>query len=362
MALENTNIEKDELSLKELILIIKELIGYLKTKSTILLLLAVIGIIVGYGTVYKTNPVYNAKLTFAFEDDKGSGSSGGLGGALGIASSLGIDLGSSGGGAFSAANISALIKSRLVVENTLFKPLNVKGQKTTLLEYYFQLYPSPNKKQPFKEIFNNILLSQDSGRREYTREQDSIMQGIIFELSQNNLKITQKDKKVTILTIEVENENEEFAKLFCENLAKEVSDFYIETKSKKAKTNVNILQRQSDSIKKELDISISTYARAADDVFNLNPANNIKSSITKKSQIDLQTNTAILSQITAQLELAKLTLRKETPLLQIIDKPSFPLGKYKPSKLKAIILGLLISVVVGSIFLILIRKFKQLTS
>ncbi len=52
-------------------------------------------------------PVYTATLSFALEDEK---SGGGLGGALGLASSLGLDLGGGGGSMFSGANLTELFK------------------------------------------------------------------------------------------------------------------------------------------------------------------------------------------------------------------------------------------------------------
>ena len=93
------------------------------------------------------------------------------------------------------------------------------------------------------------------------------------------MNITQKDKKVSILSIEVKSENEIFSKIFCESLAKETSNFYIETKSKKARINVDILQKQVDSIKFALNGAIAGVASESDNVYNLNPAFVISASI-----------------------------------------------------------------------------------
>jgi hypothetical protein len=138
------------------------------------------------------------------------------------------------------------------------------------------------------------------------------------------------------LTIDFLSEDEIFSKLFCENLAIETSNFYIETKTKKSRYNVSILQKQVDSIRTELNSAITGVATQVDYVYNLNPSLNIKGTPSKKRQIDVQTNTVILTNISVQLELAKVTLHKETPLIQMIDKPIFPLTKVKVGKLKYI--------------------------
>jgi hypothetical protein len=46
-------------------------------------------------------------------------------------------------------------------------------------------------------------------------------------------------------------------KYFTEALVKEVSDFYIDTKSKKSRENMLILERQTDSIRRELNGAIT---------------------------------------------------------------------------------------------------------
>ena len=172
----------------------------------------------------------------------------------------------------------------------------------------------------------------------------------------------QKDKKVTILSIEVTSENELFSKIFCESIAKETSDFYVETKSKKSKINVNVLQRQTDSVRNALSASINGVASEIDNVYNLNPALNIKGAPSKKKQIDVQANTAILTNLVVQLELAKITLRKETPLIQLIDSPILPLKKEKFGMLKSFILGGFLAGFLFILYLIFGRLYRKMVA
>jgi hypothetical protein len=191
-------------------------------------------------------------------------------------------------------------------------------------------------------------------------QQDSLLQEIHKDLIKKNITIIQKDKKISILTIEVNTINELFSKIFCESIAKETSDFYIETKSKKSKINVNVLQRQVDSVRNELNRAITGVANETDNVYNLNPAFNIKGAPSKKRQIDVQANTSILTNLVVQLELAKITLRKETPLIQLIDRPILPLTKEKFGKLKLIILGSFLVGLLYILYLVFGRLYKKL--
>jgi uncharacterized protein involved in exopolysaccharide biosynthesis len=53
----------------------------------------------------------------------------------------------------------------------------------------------------------------------------------------------------------------------------------------------------------------------------------------------LENKKTLVSQLVKDLELAKITLRKETPLIQVINVPIYPLQKDKPGRLSTAILG-----------------------
>jgi uncharacterized protein involved in exopolysaccharide biosynthesis len=333
---EQKQIDNDEISLKELIQKIQEWIAYLKTQWKLIIGIAVLGGIIGFVYASFQKPSYLATTTFVLEEDKGGG---GLGGAMGLASSFGFDLGGGGvGGLFTSSNIIELMKSRFVVEKTLLNQVQVAGKEISLADYYIQIN---DLKEGWvnKPSLANINFPVNADRTRFSLVQDSILQTISEDLINENLTILQKDKKVSIISLTVKTESELFSKLFCEQLLKETSDFYIETKSKKSRLNVDILQRQADSIRAELNGAITGVAAASDNVYNLNPAYNVKKTPGTRRQVDVQANTAILTQLVAQLELSKVSLRKETPLVQLIDRPILPLEKDKVGRLKSLALG-----------------------
>ena len=358
--IDNSNIDNEEISLKELLIKVKDWYTFLLSKWKIILIAGIIGGLIGLTVALFEKPTYKAVLTFAMEEEKGGG---GLSGAAGLASSFGIDLGGGGGGgAFAVSNLAELMKSRLLVEKVLLSPIEINGKTTSVAEYYLQIN---NIRKSWEQnlAFKNIQFLPYADRSTFTLQQDSILQQIHKSLiDPKKLSIMQKDKKVTILSIEVTSENELFSKIFCESIAKETSNFYIETKSKKAKLNLNVLQRQADSVRNALNGAINGVANETDFVYNLNPAFNIKTIPSKKKQIDVQANTTILTNLVVQLELAKITLRKETPLIQMIDRPNLPLEKEKFGKLKSVILGGFLAGFLYVLFLIFGRLYKKMLS
>ena len=349
-------VQNDEISLKELIDKAKEWWHYLLSQWKIIVLAGIIGACLGLAYSFIKKPIYTATLSFALEDEKGGG---GLGGALGLASSFGIDLGGGGGSIFTGSNLTELFKSRAMVEQTLLSPVVVDGKTISLAEMYIQNQEWRDKWND-KPKFKGIQFLPDTKRKYFTRVHDSIL-GVMYQvLSKTGLSVGQKDKKISIITIDVNSTNELFSKYFTEALVKEVSDFYVTTKSKKARMNMDILERQTDSIRRELNGAITGVAVANDNTFGLNPAMNVRRAPSARRQVDVQANTAILTELVKQTELAKVTVRKETPLIQVIDQPILPLKKEKFGKAKGIVLGGVLAGFLIVMVLIVRRVLKQL--
>ena len=334
----------DEITLKELILKLTEWVNYLKTKWLMILLLGTLGGITGLVYAFYKKPIYTAALTFSLEEEKsGAGS---LGSALGI---------------FSGANLIELMKSRSLVEKALLSPITINNKQQSLASFYIK-FNELDKGWDIKPELRNVKFEPYADRSKFTLQQDSIL-GKLYEQiagSDGVLTVSQKDKKVSIITVEVKSTNEFFSKTFTESIANVVSAFYVETKTKKAKYNYDILQKQTDSVRNELNMSISGVARANDNTYNLNPALNRERATSAKRQVDVQANTAILTQLVANLEMSKVALRKETPLIQVIDKPIFPLNMQKASKPLYMLIGGLIASLLYIIFAIMKRIFHQL--
>lgn len=351
----NVNISsQEEISIKRLIESTKIWFHFLKKKWLKIFLISIFSGILFLTYSFLQKPVYVATLTFALEDEK---SSGGLGGALGLASQFGIDLGTSGGGAFSGSNIMELFRSRSIIEKALIAPISINAKQQALIEYYIS-FTGMRENWRGSALVEKIKYLPNEDRSTFTLQKDSIL-GVVYETIKSGLNISQKDKKVSFISIEAKTGNELFSKFFVESLVKEVSDFYVSTKSKKARMNVQILERQSDSIRNELNNAIGGVAVANDFTFNLNPAVNSQRVSSTRKQVDVQANTAILTQLVINLELARVALRKETPLFQIIDKPILPLKIEKFGKKKALLIGVSLGFILSIIGITVMQIVKQ---
>jgi uncharacterized protein involved in exopolysaccharide biosynthesis len=339
---------EDEITLKEFITKSKELSGYILARWKIILLFGILGGLTGLTISLRSKPVYSASLTFVLDDQQTSD----VGGAMGLANMLGFNISGGAGGIFSGGNLIELFKSRTMVEQTLLSSAIANNKQISFAEMYIQM-------QGWRELWEKddklkgIQFLPNADRSKFSREQDSIM-GVIYQsISQSSLKIEQKDKRLDIITLEMQSGNENFAKYFAEALAKQVSDFYIATKSQKARINMDILEKQTDSVRAQLNAAISGVAVASDNIFGLNPALNVARVPSTKKQVDVQANTGTLMELIKQSELAKVIVRKSTPLIQVIDRPIFPLKVQRLGKLKSIIVGGF----AGGLFILIVLTF-----
>jgi uncharacterized protein involved in exopolysaccharide biosynthesis len=351
------NPDSDEISLKELIIKLQEWWIYLLGHWKLIISVAFIGSLLGLGYAFTQKPIYKAEFSFALEDEK---SGGGLSGALGLASQFGLDLGSGGGGGiFAGDNLLELMKSRSMVQKALLSPISILGKSESLANHYIS-FTGKRDNWEDKPQLANINYSTNADVIKFNRLQDSVLMTIHQEIIKNFLTVAKIDKKLSILKIEVNSEDEIFSKSFTEALVREVSQFYVETKTKKSAANVAILQHQTDSVRNQLNRAISGVAQSNDAIPNLNAARQVLRSSGQQRQIDVQANIAILTELVKNLELSKLSLRKETPLIQVIDKPILPLSVEKFGKLKGIFLGGFLAAFLVVIGLIIRRVFQRL--
>lgn len=329
--MQTPELQNDEISLKELIQKAVEWFAYFKSQWKTIFLAGIIGGLLGLGYSYIKKPIYTAKLSFALEEKGATG-----GGLSTIAAQFGLGgIGVGDGGVFSGGNMIELLKSRFLIEKTLLSTVNIYGKSDLLINRYIQFNKLDQKWA--KKINLAGLKFTNADRKTFTLQQDSVLGVISASLIKNNVAIAQQDKKLSIININVTSTDEIFAKVFSEKLIETVSDFYIETKTKKSRGNVLLLQSRVDSVQRELNAAL--YGRAQFGDQNMGLIRQQAAVPKLKQEMKVQMLGTLYGELVKNLEFAKLTLMREEPLVQIIDQPILPLPKERLGKMKAIIVG-----------------------
>jgi hypothetical protein len=345
--------ETGDITLKDIVLRFGSFFRFLKRKSVVILLWAVLGGVIGLVYAMFKKPSYIATCSFVLDETKTSG----LSQYAGLASMAGIDLGDNGGGVFEGDNIVELYTSRSMIAKALLSKIDISGKPQLLIDRYIDFLDLRNK---WKKSDNIDSISFQNPPEKFNRKQDSLLIVVVTDINQKVLAVGRPDKKLSIINVNVKFGDELFAKAFNDSLVATVNDFYIKTKTKKKSLNVAVLQRQADSVKAVLNSSISGVASALDAAPNANPALLSLKVPSQKKQVDVQASSAIYAEIVKNLELAKITLRQETPLIQVIDNPILPLTVEKAGKIKDLLMGFILGGLVAIFYLSAKKAFTKL--
>ena len=318
-----------EISLKEIVQKALEWFAFFKSNWKIIFLAGLIGGLLGLCYCYTKKTTYTAKLSFVLEENGGSGG----GGFASLAAQFG--LGGGGSSIFSGSNMIELLKSRFLIEKTLLSTVTINGKSDLLINRYIK-FNKIDKAWAKKKNLAGLKFT-NSDRTKFNLQQDSVLGMISGGLIVSNLTIAQQDKKLSIINISVKSSDEIFAKVFSEKLIETVSSFYIETKTKKTRANILVLENRADSVQRELNSAMYGRAQFGDQNMGLILQ---KAAVPKlKQEMKVQMLGALYGELIKNLEFAKLTLMREEPLVQIIDQPILPLPKARLGKLKAMVIG-----------------------
>lgn len=344
--------EENKLTLKQFVLRVIFWVSFFKQKLKLLVIIGLIGALLGLLYSLFTPSKYKAITTFALDEDKNSGS---IAGYLGVASQLGVDLGGSGGSVFAGDNIMELLKSRRVIERTLYQRATINGQNKSFADQYIDLFEMREEldEKGCKGLnFNKV----ETGRLGFL--QDSIG-GVIYEqITKHVIKVLKLDKKLSIYNIEIITTNEGFSKEFSTQLVDQLMDYYIQTKIQKSMVMVNVLQHKADSLKLAYEAALYNVAQFND--VNRNISRQILSVNSLKKQTEVQILGNYYSEVIKNLEMSKISLLKQTPLIQKIDTPKYPLEIVRIRKIVAMLIGSLLFVTVTSLVLMSRKVYEEL--
>ena len=342
----------DEISLDQILRSFSLILKYVGKKWKTIFLVGVVGCVAGLSYSIFKKTTYTATCTFVLEEESKSGL---LGQYAGLASMAGVSL-DNAGGLFTGDNILELYKSRSMIEKTLLSSGEFNGKKQLLIERYID-FNDLRREWKDKDGINQIQFNGDAAN--FNRQQDSIITDLSIRFNKKYLNVAKPDKKLNIIAVEVKSTDELFARMFADKLVENVNTFYVETKTKKSAQNVQILQHQADSVRSQLNSSISGVASAIDAAPNANPLLLTLRVPSQRKQVDVQASTAVYSEIVKNLELSKISLRRETPLIQLIDTPVLPLENNRVSKIKGLIFGFILGAVLSGLWLTIKGVFAK---
>lgn len=330
----------------------KSAFAFIMGQWKILAKMGVVGALLGLSYAAIKKDTYTAITTFVVEDNKAAGG-GGIASAL--AGQFGVDLGSMGGsGVLQGDNVLLLLKSQSLIKKALLTAYDSSNQ-VSLADVYSTNYGYKTKWANSKEVGRVVNFTVNNTKN--TRLEDSLLHIIIKRITEKELSITKPDKKLSLFSLQITNRNEQLSSLLCERLLKVTADFYIHTKTKRIRGNVERLQQRVDSIKAILDRKTYTAIGANRDLLDANPAFSQNNETTVEiSGRDKIVQATVFAELTKNLEASKTTLLQETPTIQVVDTPELPLKKNETSWILSLLLGAIALKVITIVGLFLFKS------
>ena len=301
-----------DLGPKEAKELVQQLLAKIWRKKLAVLGLAALGAGVAVNGVWLFPAKYNAQLMLAVEEGETSG-------WQNLLAQFGLDVGGlNPGGIFEGESLVQLFQTRYMVERTLLQKAEFNGDSVLLINF---LYPYTEWGRDPE--FADVTFSED--RSTFTPLQDSLLNEVHEFVNKEILDVYKPDKKLSLIYVSSMHENKYFAQAFTEAVVKNTTEYFLESITSKARVNLEVLQAQKDSAELALKHAIIRNASAQDQSIN---------SIFQRSQVDkyasyvdLEIANALFIEITKNLTLAEIGLRKQTPLIQVVERPIFPLKR-----------------------------------
>lgn len=336
---------KEDTSLKELIVQIRIYFRFLLKKWKIILLCTILGGILGFAYSSTRQDDYLAECTFVL-DENNSGPS-----AMGGLAAFGLG-GSKSAGLFSGVdNIIWLYSSRTMLQNALLSEVVVKGEPKLLVNWFLEETDLRERYKKYPSIYAATFNAQ-SKNEDLTVSQNALLNGCITLIRQKYLKAAEVKLTSSIVSVSFKSSDELFAKMFTDKLVQTVNDYYIQTKTQKLNNEIAALSGKADTVRMQINESMSRTARSIDAIPFINPSHQALRVASQRQQVDVQANIAIYTEVVKNVEATKMTLAKEVPLLQVVDQPVLPLPNQRLPIEYGIVIGIALGMILISIMLI----------
>ena len=315
----------------DLILVLKELYKSKKTIIYISLLFSFIGIYIALSSPLK----FNSSTVFITQNENSSATSS----LSGVASLVGINLSSANGSEITSSMYPLVAESpkfkRLLLETIIDKKSNL-----TLKSFIIDKYKLKGEKT---QSNSSIYVSE--------LEEDC------FEFISLMVQVT-VNKKDGFVTISTTMPIPEYAATLAINAQEILQKIIIENKIESARQNLKFTENQLSQKKLEFDELQSKLSYFKDS--NLNLVNSLIINEQGKLEAEFEIINAVVTELSKQVEQAKLQVNKDTPVFSTIKEAVIPNKRSSPKRTQIVIISGLIGFLISITYVSLSKPIKKL--
>ena len=342
------NFQEDEITLKELILKLREYWRELWKHWMIIVLISFPFALYMLVKAWTTPAIYPAALTFMVDEDEGTNISA-FSGILGQ-----FGLGGAARGKYNLDKILEISRSRRVIQMALFSKVTIENKHDYLANHIIKAFDLHKKWKKDTSGLNGFLFTHDDAE-EFKKTENRALKSVLGILngSKKNPGIykTSYDENTGIMRLEIDGPTEAVSIHFIDTLFNRLSTYYVEKSIEKAQATYSIVKSKTDSI--SLALSSAEYQLAN----FIDRTRNVLSMREGRLQEERLTNHVTRLQLMygealKNLEIAEFSLKNKEPFIAMIDNPLPPIKPLKKSKLIELIKGGILGVFLGIAFVV----------
>lgn len=347
----NTTVSEDRTT-RQLLLKMQDWIKFILSKWLVISLVTIAGMVVAVCINLRSKTVYTAECTFTLDESNSEGVPSPVSGLT----LLGLG-GNASGGLFQGKNLMWLYSSREMLKQSLLFPVDSTKSKRLFIDWFFEF---DKQGQKVLAASPNVKFPPYGERGELSREQNSLLSFAINKIKAQYLTVGETKNTDNFISVAIKSTDELFAKEFSDILVKTVNNYYINKKTEKLRNEILILQRKTDNYQGEMNSYMYQTADAADATPYPNPNQQVLQVPAQKKSVGVKVNSELYIEMVKSLEANKITLAKETPLIQVIEEPVLPLPSSRMQVYFAAIYGGFLFFFLTVTVLGVIRAYKNI--
>lgn len=339
---------EDEITLKELILKVQE---YWRELWKHWLLIGLIALPFVAYKLYQamTTPVtFPATLTFMVDEDEGNN----LGAMAGILGQFGF--GSAGGGKYNLDRILEVSRSRRVLQMALYSRCIIQGKEDYIANHLireFNLHDRWKKDTSgLKGFFytRHDLPQFDKIENKALKSLQGLLNGSEKKEGCYN---TSYDEGTGIMSLKAETPSESLSITLVDTIFAKLTSYYVSSATEKSESTYQVMKHKTDSLAGAL---ASAEYRLADFIDKNQNIYSARQGLLQQSRLNAEVSRLQImhGEALKNLEYADFTLRNKTPFITLLDNPLSPIRPNVESKLKALIIGLILGLMIGVTFVL----------
>lgn len=313
----------EPISLKTAILTFKDYFFELLRKSYWYFIVGILFLLPAHYYYKKQVITYVADAAFMTNNDSG----GSMSGLLQLAGQFGFG---GKGGKLGSDMLTELVKSRRMVYQTLMRKVDIDGKEDLLFNHYINLFDLAEN-TPEKVLAESFYFKRKKIRN-FSKEESIVAKNIYDGIIQTLNVFSQKSG---IIYCSFETIDKDFTKAFLEELLKNLADYYTNKSVEQQKDNFELLDSRVDSLERALyntENALATWIETHRSGLRASTLSAHKIMEQERLKTKAEVLSVMYTEVVKNRELAHMQLLSMTPLIQVIDYPTYPLTEKMPSR------------------------------